>query len=132
LSLEIVGLKIFVDGCCGGSTMMVSSSTDVASVPVWPSVPEGDDTPVPFGDSYAELGESSMLAKVEIFKRDSSVLKKGCGLAFLDDLDGDGDSNSSSRLRFRGVRLGSTDDDFRRGDSAFLNLDNDLGVLFGT
>jgi hypothetical protein len=59
-------------------------------------------------------------------------LKKGCGLAFLDDLDGDGDTNSSSRLRFRGVRLGSTDNDFRRGDSAFLNLDSDLGVLFGT
>ena len=112
--------------------MMVSSSTDVASVPVWPSVPEGDKASVPLRDSYAELGESSTLARVEIFRRDSSVLKKGCVLTFLDDFDGDGDRNSSSRLRFRGVRVGSTDDDFRRGDSAFLNRDSDLGVLFGT
>lgn len=49
----------------------------------------------------------------------------------MDFLDGDGDK-PSVRLRFKGDTLGSTEGDFPRGDSRFLNRDSDLGVAFDT
>ena len=66
------------------------------------------------------------------FKSCSSTL---LGLSAFDLFAGwesDAVSGSMFLFLFVGVRPGSTEGDLSSGDAAFLNLDIDFGVLFGT
>lgn len=111
----------------------MSSSTDVASVLVWPSVPAGErlvsrDATAELDGDWSEL----MLAEKDVF---GSSYFRGLGRGFLACLDGVS-RFSSSLFLFRGVSvlsLGSTEGDWVRGDDSwFLNRDSDLGVLLRT
>ena len=116
LNLENVGLTIRGGG---GWTIIVSSSTEVASVLVWPSVPDGER--LLSRDAAVELeGDGWELKGCENDGLASSILTKGLGRAFLNCLDGVS-RLSSSRFLFRGVSmssLGSIEGDLPSGDDS--------------
>jgi hypothetical protein len=76
-------------------------------------------------------GDGTVLASTDKLRREGFFLTKSFLRGLLDDLDGEGDV-SSSRLRFKGEKFDSGECDFLKGDSWFLNLENELGVLLGT
>jgi hypothetical protein len=122
-SLETTGL---MSGC----TTMVSSSTEVASVPVAPSREE--DEGLACLDWAEELaGEGCALTEANVAGVSSTFKMVVLVLGFFVTSSGEGVGTLDSRFRFWGDCRGSTEGDFP-GDSAFLNLDSDLGVLLGT
>ena len=124
-SLEIVGLM-------RGWTTIVSPSTEVASVAV-ASLPD-EGASLTGRDSEAELAGDGLVTGPSKMISASSSFTIDAFLAFFVRLSlGDGVGSSASLFRFRGDWLGSTEGDFPAGDSsAFLNLENDRGVLFAT
>lgn len=124
-SLEMRGLM-------RGWTMMVSSSTDVASVAVASLLEEG--VGLSCSDSDLEVVGDGLSIGASVVGRATSIsscFTMGAFLAFFGA--GEGLRSSNSCFRFKGVRLGSTDGDFPSDDpSAFLYLENDRGVLLDT
>jgi hypothetical protein len=141
LPLVILDTMVVVDFI---STIIVSSSTDVASVDVAPS--DGDDRELVELDRPEELGgnglnlasspklvgTSILTSCVLIVISSSSTLIGLSALSFLTGWDSGEVNSSKSLFLLVGVWQGSTDGDLSRGDSTFLNLEIDLGVLFGT
>lgn len=124
-SLEMTGL-------ISGWTIMVSSSTEVASVPVASLLDDGAG--LACGEAVDELAGERLAPGASKTTSPSSSFTMDAFLAFFATLSpGDGVRRSSSLLRFVGVRVGSTEGDFPSGDSsAFLNRERDRGVLFTT
>ena len=111
---------------------MVSSSTEVASVPVASLLDDGAS--LVRRDSDEELAGDGLVTGASKTTSVSSSFTIGACLAFFVTLSpGDEVRSSVSLLRFVGDGLGSTEGDFPAGDSsAFLNLESDRGVLFAT
>jgi hypothetical protein len=117
---------------------------DVASVDAAPS--DGEDRELVELGRTVELGGDGLSLASSLKLMDASMLMSSpltvkslsstlIGLSAFDFFagwDSDAVSGSMPLFLFLGVRLGSTEGDLSSGDSAFLNLDIDFGVLFGT